>query len=86
MRTPSLLVKRLILPLVLTCGVTGLALKALILSRRWGSVPAPDLISVSIGGHDYLAARWAGIGYIVSNVVIVACGAVGLLIVLLKKK
>ena len=51
-------------------------LKSQILSGRWGSVPGPGLVFVTIGGHEYLAPKWVGLAYLLLGIGIVAVGVI----------
>ena len=53
---------------------SSLVLKSLILSGRWGSVPSPNLVSITIGGHEYLTSKWIGLAYVVTSIGLVVVG------------
>lgn len=60
--------------LVLLWVGSSLFLKSQILSGRWGSVPGPGLVAVTIGNHAYFTSTVIGFSYVVASVGLAAVG------------
>jgi hypothetical protein len=55
---------------------SSLFLKSQILSGRWGSVPGPGLVSITIGNHAYFTSTVIGFAYIGASVGLAAVGII----------
>jgi hypothetical protein len=65
---------------------SALELKSLVLSRQWGSVPGPGLMTVSVGSQQFLVPPWIGYAYLFTSVGLMFFGLLFLVIIQNRKK
>jgi len=63
-----------------------LELRSLVLSKQWGSIPGPGLMTVSVGSQQFLVPTLIGYAYILTSVGLMFFGLLFLVIIQNRKK